>query len=194
MRANAIFLLIALLLPAGGFADFRTDWAYHSSTPGSRETERVPGESFTFLGNGTETVTDSDPVTLYLLTDQDFAEEMKEQVFVRWWNGSRAHWIQGRWIKNITLDASDPETCFHGLPREGTRSLDLWKVRIPASLTQPGDNYYAIQLKGTRDGISEERYLLRKLAGDFSQTNPLGQIWSASEEFDGQDWKIEVLP
>jgi len=194
MRPPVVFLLFAFLSTATARAEFRTDWAYHAADNDNRVSELVPGEDFTFLANGSDQISNSDSVVLYLLTDQNFAEEMNEQIFVRWWDGIMSHWIMGSWVKNITLDASKPETCLRGLPAEGTRTLDLWKVVIPASITQPGENFYAIQLKGSEKDISEERYLLRTLGGDFSQTNPLGQIWSASEEFDGQDWRIHVRP
>ena len=103
-----------------------------------------------------------------------------------------SHWIMGTWVKNIELDAARRETRLHDQPAEGTATVDLWKIDIPAWITQPGENFYAIQLKGYADGASEERYLLRKPGGDFSRTNNLGQIWSASEEFDGQDWMINI--
>jgi len=194
MKLPAVFLLFAWLLAASTQAEFRTDWAYHAADNVSRISELVPGEDFTFLANGTDLVANADPIVLYLLTDQNFAEEMNEEIFVRWWDGAMSHWIGGTWVKNITLDASNPETCLRGLPAEGTQTVDLWKVVIPSAITQPGENFYAIQLKGSGGDILEERYLLRELGGDFSQTNPLGQIWSASEEFDGQDWKIDVHP
>ena len=78
-------------------------------------------------------------------------------------------------------------------------SPDYWgnwgiDLTVEDASVKPGDNFYAIQLKGYREGRSEERYLLSRPGGDFSRTNRLGQVWSASEEFDGQDWKINVLP
>jgi len=194
MKLPGIVLLFVWLLAASAQAEFRMDWAYHAADNAQRLSELVPGEDFTFLANGSDHIADLDSVVLYLLTDQNFAEEMDEQIFVRWWDGAMSHWIMGTWVKNITLDASTPATHLRGLPTEGVQTLDLWKVRIPAAITQPGENFYAIQLKGSGKDTSEERYLLQKLGGDFSQTNPLGQIWSASEEFDGQDWKIDVSP
>ncbi len=194
MKPIVAFLFIALLILPVAHAEFRMDWAFHSAGNASRLTELVPEKAVTFLAKGSDQIRNSDPVTLYFLTDQNFAEDLTEQVFVRWWDGTMSHWVMGSWVKNITLDASNPSTRLRDLPREGTQTLDLWKVVIPSSITQPGENFYAIQLKGVGNGTSEERYLLRKLGGDFSQTNPLGQIWSASEEFDGQDWKISVQP
>jgi len=194
MNRILVFHLFVCLVATSACAEFQMDWAYHSAGNASRLTEQVPETDIPFLASGSGTVRDADSVTLYLLTDQNFAEDLTEQVFVRWWDGTMSHWIMGSWVKNVTLDASSADTCLRGLPKEGTQILDLWKVVIPASITRPGENFYAIQLKGYGNGESEERYLLRKLGGDFSQTNPLGQIWSASEEFDGQDWKIQVQP
>ncbi len=194
MKPYAAILTTSLLCAASAaFAEIQSDWAYHATSSGSRTSEQVPGESFKFLANGTDQIGDADTVTLYLLTSRDFAGEMEEQVYVRWWDGYMSHWIMGSWVKSTTLDASAPETSLHGLPAEGSVMLDLWKIEVPPWITQPGENFYAIQLKGYSQGASEERYLLNKSGGDFSQTNNLGQIWSASEEFDGQDWKINIL-
>jgi len=194
MNPIITFLFCAGLSAASVRAEFQMDWAYHSAGNASRLTELVPHEGVPFLASGHDQIRNADAVTLYLLTNQNFADDLTEQVFVRWWDGTMSHWIMGSWVKNITLDASNPATRLRGLPSEGTQTVDLWKVIIPSSITQPGENFYAIQLKGYGNETSEERYLLRKLGGDFSQTNPLGQIWSASDEFDGQDWKIHVQP
>jgi hypothetical protein len=192
MKPYPVFLSFALLVVQSALADIQTDWAYHAAGGGSRLSEPVPGEDFKFLANGTDQISDADTVTLYVLTARDFAGDMDEQIYVRWWDGTMSHWIMGGWIKTLTLDASRPETCLRGLPAEGPVTLDLWKIEIPPWITQPGDNFYAIQLKGYASGTSEERYLLSKAGGDFSQTNNLGQVWSASEEFDGQDWKVQI--
>jgi hypothetical protein len=188
----ALLSLAVLLLVPAAFADIQTDWAYHSAGSGSRMSDPVPGEDFNFLANGSDQVGDADTITLFLLTARDFAGDMEEQIYVRWWNGTMSHWIMGRRVKTITLDSSRPETRFRNLPGEGTVDLDLWKIEIPAGITQPGENFYAIQLKGFAQGGSEERYLLSKPGGDFSRINNLGQVWSASEEFDGQDWMMSI--
>ena len=187
-------LLSMLLLSAPmARADIQTEWAYHAVGSGSRISEQVPGEAHHFLSNGTDQVNDGDTITLYVLTAHDFAGAMDEQIYVRWWDGTMSHWIMGSWVKNVALDAVLPESQFRGLPAEGTVGLDLWKVEIPAWITQPGENFYAIQLKGFADDTSEERYLLSKPGGDFTQTNNFGQVWSASEEFGGQDWMVNIL-
>ena len=116
---------------------------------------------------------------------------MDEQIHVRWWDGARPHWIMGGWVSNIVLNTNNR---FRDLPAEGEVKLDLWKIDIPPWITQPGDNFYAIQLKGCLQDQVEERFLLNRAGGDFTQTNNLGQIWSASEEFDGQDWTITITP
>ena len=192
MKPHSAFLLFSLLAVAAR-ADLQTDWAYHAIGSGDRATERVPGESFTFLGNGTDQVPDNDTVALHVLTARNFAGDMDEQIYVRWWDGYMSHWIMGIWVKKIPLDAARPESTFRGAPDKGTAEIDLWKIDVPAWITQPGENFYAIQLKACAPDTAEERYLLSRPGGDFSQTNNLGQIWSASEEFDGQDWKVNIL-
>lgn len=194
MKIAPAALVLAVAFAAAAQGDMCTDWAYHAAGPSGQATEKVPGENFAFLANGSAQVDDGDTVTMYVLTARDFAGEMDEQIFVRWWDGAMSHWIMGAWVKSVVLDASKPETQFHGQPAEGTVALDLWKIDVPPWITQPGDNYYAIQIKGYAAGTSEERYLLSRSGGDFSQINNLGQVWSASEEFDGQDWHVAVTP
>jgi hypothetical protein len=190
-----ILAAAAALAGATGSAaqDIRTAWAYHAAEGTVPAVETVPGEAFAFLANGTAEIPQDKTVTLYVVTDHQFAGDLDEQIFVRWWDGYMAHWVMGTWVKNIWLSPSQP---LRGLPADeaGRTMVDLWKVDIPSWVTQPGENYYAIQLKGCRGGMSEERYLLRRGAGDFSRRNALGQVWSSSEEFDGQDWSVTILP
>lgn len=194
MRAFPAFLTITLLALNPAFGDIQTDWAYHAIGSSTRTTEQVPGENMTFLANGSEQVNDNDTVTLYVLTAHDFAGDMDEQIYVRWWDGYMSHWIMGSWVKNLKLAPQPDGPSLRGLPVDGPVAVDLWKIEIPSWITQPGDNFYAIQLKGCTPDSSEERYLLSRPGGDFSQTNNFGQIWSASEEFDGQDWKVQIQP
>ena len=194
MKFLPLCLVFAWLASPLWANEIRVDWAYHSLGDGTRLTERIPGEDMVFLGNGTDHIADAETVTLYLLTEHDFAGEMDEQIYVRWWDGAMAHWIMGAWIKNVVLDGSRPNTRFRDLPVDGEVLLDLWKVEIPPWITQPGENFYAIQLKGFSPVRTDERYLLSRPGGDFSRTNRFGQVWSASEEFDGQDWKVNVVP
>lgn len=127
----SMFLLSASALRA----DIQTEWAYHAVGSGSRVSEPVPGETLKFLSNGTDQVNDGESITLFILTAQNFAGDMDEQIYVRWWDGTMSHWLMGSWVKNVTLDAAQPEAQFRGLPREGTVGLDLWKVEIPAWIT-----------------------------------------------------------
>ena len=192
MKPYHAFLSMLLLSASAVRADIQTEWAYHAVGSGNRISEQVPGESQPFLANGTDQVNDGESITLFILTAQNFAGDMDEQIYVRWWDGTMSHWIMGSWVKNVALDAARPEAQFRGLPTEGTVGLDLWKVEIPAWITQPGENFYAIQLKGFAHDAAEEIYLLSKPGGDFTQTNNLGQVWSASEEFGGQDWMVNI--
>lgn len=200
MKSVVVAWAVALGVCGGGLGygttaakaqEIRTDWAYHGVGEFSCATEAVPGEAFSFLANGPGALPQDALVTLYVLTDHEFAGEMDEQVFVRWWDGYMAHWIMGTWVKNVTLSSALP---LRGHPQEGEAFLDLWKIEVPAWVTQPGENYYAIQLKGYRGDVSEERYLLCHGNGDFARRNELGQVWSSSEEFDGQDWKVTIQP
>ena len=96
-----------------------------------------------------------------------------------------AHWIMGYWVRNL------PSEVFSGAVPAGSR-VDLWRVEIPDYVWQSGPQFYAIQVKGYQDGASIDRYLLARSGGDFTHTNALGQIWSASEEFEGQDWAVTL--
>lgn len=189
----ALTVLLALAVPLAAF-DIQTDWAYHAAGDRERITEQVPGEEFTFLANWTEEVSTDDAVTLYVLTDHHFAGGEQEQVFARWWDGQRIHWIMGAWVQNIELAADPEDRRFRGEPGEGTVTLDLWRIQVPAAVTRPGDNFYAIQLRAERGEEVETRHLLRRTGGGFSRRNRLGQAWSATDEFEGLDWRITILP
>lgn len=194
MRFAFGWMLAAAVLWAGSARaqEIHTGWAYHAAEDANPATETVPGETFAFRADGPGAIPQDRTVTLYVLTDHEFAGNLDEQVFVRWWDGYMAHWIMGTWVKNVWLS---PAHRLRGLPAAGETMVDLWKVDVPSWITQPGENFYAIQLKGCRpDGESEERYLLRRGAGDFSRKNALGQAWSSSEEFDGQDWSVTIAP
>ncbi len=192
MKTFLAVLLSMLWTGTSVRAEIQTDWAFHSIGDGGRFAETVPGQTTCFVEGGSDQIDNNQTVRLFLLTARQFAGDLDEQVFVRWWDGTMAHWIQGQWVQNITLPSDPPETRFHGLPKEGTATLDLWRIDIPPWITQPGENFYAIQLKAFSPDATYERYLLSRSGGDFTRTNNLGQVWSASEEFDGQDWKINV--
>jgi hypothetical protein len=183
--------LAATILSA---AEIQTEWAYHSAGADARLSELVPSKDVRFLANGSDEVPASEPVTLYVLTARDFAGDRQEQVFARWWDGAMAHWIMGAWEENLTLSGDADDTRFRGQPVDGSVRLDLWKIVIPSWITQPGLNFYTIQLKAFANGDSESRYLVQQAGGGFSRTNRLGQIWSASEEVHGQDWSVRILP
>ncbi|NLG34036.1 MAG: hypothetical protein GX548_01640 [Lentisphaerae bacterium] len=194
MNIRICIVLAALTASALSAAAFQTEWAYHSAGDSARLQETVPGRDIPFLANASQEIPDADPVTLYVITAHNFAGDPEEQIFVRWWDGAMAHWIMGVWVDNITVSAEPEDARFRGEPSEGTLFLDLWKIVVPAWITQPGQNYYAIQLKAFQDGDSESRYLVQQVQGGFSRTNRFGQIWSASEEVHGQDWSVRILP
>ena len=189
-RMSAVLLAVLALFAASAATgqDIRTAFAYHAAEGLSPTGLEAPGDSGTFLSIPSASAS---PVSVLVLTDRDFAGPLKEQVGVRWWDGRMAHWIAGVWVKNVTAaDVPDGSPLAGALP--GDRSFDLWRVEIPGWIPQPGDNYYAIQLKATGRGEPVERYLLARGGGDFSRTNGLGQVWSSSEEFDGQDWLVTI--
>ena len=170
-----------------------TDWAYHDGADGQddRTTEKVAGESFSFVDPPTVQVPSGNSVALYVLTANQFAGEAEEEVWVRLWNGSEIHWVKGSWVKNILLgEGTGMVGKFHDQPDEGTRMVDLWKVVLAAEAILPGDNHYLVQLK-SGDRAS---YLLREPDVEMGGRNNLGQAWSNDEAaFFGRDWKLEVL-
>ncbi|MBR6022965.1 MAG: hypothetical protein IK066_11185 [Kiritimatiellae bacterium] len=186
--AASAFLALALAALPAAAQNLRVDWAYHAAEGADPAAVAAPGLSESFL---TPPAAPGAPASILVLTDRDFGGPLDEQVGVRWWDGRMAHWITGVWIKNVTaadLPAASPLA--EALPQD--RVFDLWRVTIPSWIPQPGDNYYAVQLKATGRGDPLERYLLARGGGDFSRTNGLGQVWSSSEEFDGQDWLVTV--
>ena len=182
----ALSVLAAALLPRPAAAQFDapgidTSALFHA-LPGDDPAARdVPGEGLPFLQlppPGSDA-----PAVIHLLTPTDFAGPLDEQVYVRWWDGQTAHWIMGCWVRNVPAADVSPL-----LPPDAI--LDLWRVEVPASARRDGPQYYAIQVKGADASRSVERYLLARPGGDFTRTNALGQIWSSSEEFEGQDWPV----
>ena len=189
--------LCALLLAgtAAQAAEVNAEWAYHDDGDGSddRASENVPGEGFAFLGNAAVNINDSEPVTLYVVTANQFAGDADEQVFVRWWNGEKEEWLMGEWVKNFYMGSGENDTGrFHGLPEGDSVMMDLWKITIPAEITKPGENFYVIQLKGWKDDQAATVYLLRDSAGEFSKSNNVGQQWTTSEEYQGHDWSVTI--
>jgi hypothetical protein len=195
-RMCAILSAALFLLGRVYAADLNMEWAYHDDNDGTddRAAEGVPGQSFTFLGNGGIEIPDADPVTLYLLTANQFAGDADEQVFVRWWNGTEEKWLQGGWVTNVYLGSGENDAGrFHGLPMDQTVMLDVWKVEVPADVTLPGVNYYVIQLKGGAEGeAAAERYLLRDAGGE-SQDNNVKQAWTAGS-YTEHDWSVTITP
>ena len=198
MRRRSIFLLtlLTLILPRWSYAsgEIRTHWAYHDDADDidDRCGETVPGERFAFLDSEFTVIPDDQPVLLYVLTDKDFAGDREEQVLVRWWNGEKEHWVMGAWVKNIILGPGSVAGTFHGLPAQGVVTVDLWKVEIPAELTRPGENYYAIQLKGWSDD-PRTVYLLRDIPEENQgNLNPLGQYCTEKPAYMGHDWSVTI--
>lgn len=197
MKTSRRFLLPVAVLAAALAAaaaspvsaqSFRVDWAFHAAEGADPAALAAPGVDSSFLDVPSSSPS---PVAILVLTDHDFAGAWKEQVGVRWWDGRMAHWISGSWIKNVTRADCPPAADWaSALPADTV--FDLWRVEIPAWIPQPGDNYYAIQLKAVGPSETDERYLLARSGGDFSRTNALGQVWSSSEEFDGQDWLVAI--
>jgi hypothetical protein len=127
------------------------------------------------------------------MTANQFAGDADEQVFVRWWNGDREHWIIAEWFANATLDISGENAgIFRGKPDFGSVMVDIWKIWIPADYTRPGDNYYVIQLKAWSPQGASEYYLLRDSGVEGAKVNNLGQAWTENANYAGHDWKVVI--
>jgi hypothetical protein len=196
MQWKSLFLLAGLILAAQAFAaDLNVDWAYHDDADGrdDRAIEKVPDQTFCFLGNGSTNIADADTVTLYVLTANQFAGDADEQVFVRWWNGSEENWIMGGWVTNLNLGTGDNTVGpFHNQPEGWSVMVDLWKIEISPDTTRPGPNYYVIQLKGWKDNAATEYYLLRDSSGEQGRENNINQAWSEAPEYSGHDWSVNI--
>ncbi|OQA23660.1 MAG: hypothetical protein BWY59_02552 [Verrucomicrobia bacterium ADurb.Bin345] len=170
-----------------------TEWAYHDDNDGEddRTTEYVPGKDFAFLGNGNTTIKTTEPVVLYVLTANRFSGEADAQVFVRWWNGQEEHWVMGTWVDNLYLGSGETDAGrLHGQPEGDTVMLDVWKIEISPEMTRPGENFYAIQIKGWSEAGEEVAYLLRDSSED-SWNNNVKQALSNSGFF-GHDWSVKI--
>lgn len=181
------------------------EWAYHAAddvTEGDvRGIEEVPGETFTFIDGTSTQVDKGSGVTLYLLTSNQYAGSDEEQVYLRWWNGFQEHWLDGKWIKNVTLGTNLHATAasFRGMPTAHAETvfLDLWRFKVPQDLVNYGDHYYCFQLKSwsERNGHHEKFLIRRGVTAEFGGTNRLGQVWTGNPaEFFGNDWRLTILP
>jgi len=195
MRTKVLVLIVALAAYGRTApAELNMDWAYHSGGGAdSRATENVPGQGFTFLGNGTNDIKDADPVTLYVLTANRFANGAEEQVFARWWNGKEEKWVMGSWVTNVYLGSGDTDAGrFHGQPADKSAMCDVWKIVISPDITLPGDNYYTIQLKGwTTNGTPSEAFLLRDPSPKGKQNN-IGQAYTTEGDYVSHDWSLKI--
>ena len=192
-RNIAIFILIfsGVIKTNIQAQGLETTWAYHDDADGidDRASESIPGESLNFIGNGATSISTSNNITLYVMTDKNFAGDKEEQVLLRWWNGESEEWIFGGWEKNIKLGGIN--SSFHGYPSDGEQDVDLWKIEIPAEKTKPGDNYYAIQLKGWTEAESTEHFLLR-VTGETGKKNQLDQAWIETGDYFNKDWIVKI--
>lgn len=194
-RIRLILATIALVASCVGAtaADVNMDWAYHDDNDGTddRFSEAVPGQAYMFVGNAKKEISTSEPITLYVLTGNQFAGDAEEQVFVRWWNGMQENWVAGSWETNVRLGPGEMDAGrFHGLPAEGDALLDIWKIVIPAEMTEVGENFYVIQIKGWSDAGASEKFLLRDTAEGGSNNN-VGQAWTAGSYFE-HDWSVTI--
>lgn len=195
---RSLLLMAAVALAAGRLmaASVNVDFAYHDDGDGTddRATEKAPGTSLAFLGNGKTAIPDGEPVIIHVMTAQQFAGDADEQVFVRWWNGQEEQWIMGSWVTNIVLRASEKtEETFHGQPYDGEVTVDLWKIEVGAELTMPGENFYVIQLKAWTDAGSSEAYLTRDMGESSSGENNVNQDWTTGPYFN-HDWSVNITP
>ncbi len=191
--------LSVLAWQTGAAGDISAFWAYHDDDDfiDDRATEQVPGDTLTFVGNGKTQVPNDEPVTLYVVTVNNFAGDADEKVVARWWNGQQENWLEGSWVKNIAPDAATAaELSFHGQTITPDTKLDLWKIEVPADMTQPGDNFYFFQLKAQRpDGSAGTVVLLlADSSGETSQRNNLGQAWTENGDYYTHDWAVTILP
>ncbi|MFH0953833.1 MAG: hypothetical protein V1873_05855 [Verrucomicrobiota bacterium] len=198
MMRKFLPLAVGLLLCGRAYgADLNMDWAYHDDNDGvdDRATENVPGQGVMFLGNAKLEIPDAEPVTLYVLTVNQFAGEAEEQVLVRWWNGTEEKWIMGGWLTNVWLGAGENDSGrFHGLPNDQSVMLDVWKVDVGSEVTMPGTNYYVIQLKGWAQDAAKESYLTRDSMGENGKVNNVNQSWTPAADYFNHDWSVTITP
>lgn len=169
------------------------EWVYHDDADDldDRVTIWVPA-SGTYALNHTEVV-DSDDVSIRMLTSTQL-QNLGGQMWVHWWNGSVEHWVRGYPEQQLVLQPGD----LNGLPLAESVPVVQWKCDIGSALTEPGLNYYAIQIKvGSTlplgGEVFDEDWLLREVAGtQEAVTNLLGQAMSEIPDFVGHDWPVIV--
>jgi hypothetical protein len=189
LRAIFASLILAVTSPV---PENSLDWVYHDDDDelDDRATERVPGELFNFLAPGP--VQDRDDITLYVLAPHRDENDRNNLLDVRWWNGRAEHWVRATWQKDIPLGEINTKAGrFHGLPRSGATTADLWKIVVPAAVTLPGDNYYFFRFRVANAADEAFSYVVR---ADSLHDNNLGQAWSPVGDVYGRDWLVTIEP
>jgi len=191
--STVLFLLVGCF--PGSNTDVNMNWAYHDDDDGidNRPTEKVPGTGWTFLENGTNVIHDNDLVGLYVLTSNEFAGPRKEIVEVRWWNGTNEYWIKASIVTNIILgnrSAGNTVGTFHARPQSGTVLVNVWKAVVRPEMTIPGTNFYVIRLVAV--GLNKEPVDYFLMQTDPSHDTDLGQAWTPTWNFYGNDWSLVI--
>lgn len=169
------------------------DWIYHDDADGSDDRATVLLSGNDVYGLNQTEVLDNDDIAIRILTSTGLSD-MGGQMWVHWWNGSQEHWVWGFPEQDVVLETG----AFNGMPSTGSVTVKQWRCIISSGLTEPGANYYAIQVKvGSTlplgDVVFDEDWLLRDATGTQSATtNNLGQSLSEIAEYIGHDWTLTV--
>jgi hypothetical protein len=169
-------------------------WAYHDDADGEdeRTTQALPEQRGTYLDR-TEFL-DGEDIAIWLLTSERF-QSSGGQVWMHWWNGTADLWTQAHSQGLVVVQPGE----INGSPAAAPQTAALWRADISATMTQAGENYYAIQLKTTsalpnNGQWVEEGWLTRDITGGpTSATNNLGQAMTQTNDYAGHDWSVRVL-
>lgn len=170
------------------------EWLYHDDADGIDDRTTVPISGLDTYAVDHTAILDSANVAIRMLSSKNL-QNFDGQMWVHWWNGSEEHWVRGYLEADALLEAGT----FHGLPVSGVATVAQWRCDIDSSLTRPGTNYYAVQVKvGSTPPLGEEVFdedwLLRDITDSgYSSINNVGQSVSDTAEFADHDWSIAVL-
>lgn len=130
-------------------AAVNTDWAYMSNTNLDPRTEQIPGTvTFGSFAGGPFLVVDyaKTTTTFYVMTDKPLnlipGEWPRIQARISHDADQDSNyttdWMNGSWVANLSITSA---AAFHGLPTEGSKVVDLWKVDWPQPVDGLGDPY-----------------------------------------------------
>ncbi|MGD9875025.1 MAG: hypothetical protein AB7T27_12270 [Kiritimatiellia bacterium] len=157
------------------------DYFYFNSTnSGLPETEDIPGlagrKFFEFNTNAAQ------PSYVHILAPRFGLDQLNVRIwFAKQGGGGAERIVAGSWLTNVVIDSAAP---FHGLPTEGSITVDVWQAAFyPPTGTEA--LYYAPRIYTPEDGT---KYLVSAPSPGGVVNNWTTNAQLLADDFTGRDW------